>query len=53
MKSNEALIAILKKSHSQAMAGETMSMDEIKTFMKNKVNELTNQVDVYSVAESI
>lgn len=40
---NEALIAILKKSHAQAVTGETMSIDEIKTFMKNRVNELTNQ----------
>ena len=46
MKRNEALIAILKKSHVQAMAGETMSTDEIKSFMKNKVNELTNQVNL-------
>jgi len=43
MKRNEALIAILKKSHAQVMARETMSTDEIKSFMKNKENELTNQ----------
>lgn len=45
METNEALIAILKKSHAQAMTGQTLSMDEVKTFMKNKVNELTSKVD--------
>lgn len=41
METNEALIAILRKSHAQAMAGETMSMDEVKIFMKNIGAQLT------------
>ena len=41
METNEALIAILRKSHAQAMAGDTLSADEIRIFMRNKVNELT------------
>lgn len=50
---NEALIAVLKKSHAQALAGETVSNDEIKIFMKNKVNELTGKVDACCVTESL
>ncbi|MBR5159122.1 MAG: hypothetical protein IKW84_06025 [Bacteroidaceae bacterium] len=53
MKTNDALVAILKKSHAQAMAGQTVSMDEVKIFMKNKVDELTSKVDARCVAESI
>ena len=50
---NEALIAILKKSHAQAMAGEAVSMKEVKQFMRNKVYELTHPVDSYCVAEPV
>jgi len=53
METNEALIAILKKSHAQAMAGETVTMNQVKNFMKNKIDELTNPMDTYCVAESI
>ncbi len=51
MEANEALIAILKKSHAQAMAGQTVTMDEVEHFMSDKVYELTNPVDAYCVAE--
>ena len=53
MEKNEALVAILKKSHAQAMAGQTVSMDEVKIFMKNKLNELTGKVDACCVAEPL
>ena len=51
MEVNEALIAILKKSHAQAMAGQTVTMDEVEHFMSDKVYELTNPVDAYCAAE--
>ena len=35
MEANEALLTILKKSHAQAMAGQTVPMDEVESFMKN------------------
>jgi len=35
-KSNEALMAILKRSHEQALAGNTYSMDYVERFMSNK-----------------
>ena len=53
MEVNESLIAILKKSHSQAMSGQTVSMDEVERFMNEKVYELTHQVDAYCAAESV
>lgn len=53
MENDDALVAILKKSHAQAMAGQTVSMDEVKKFMKNKVNELTGKVDACCVTESL
>jgi hypothetical protein len=53
METNEALIKILKKSHAQALAGQTVSMDEVKIYMKNKVNELTGKVDACCVTESL
>ena len=40
MEANEALVAILKKSHAQAMAGQTVEMDEVERFMHDKVYEL-------------
>ena len=51
MEANEALIAILKKSHAQAMAGQTVTMDEVEHFMSDKVYELANPVDAYCAAE--
>ena len=39
MEANDALVAILKKSHAQAMAGQTVSMDEVEHFMQEKVYE--------------
>ena len=48
---NKALIAILKKSHEQAMTGQVVSMDEVEHFMHNKIYELTHPVDAYCAAE--
>jgi hypothetical protein len=42
MEANEALKTILNRSHAQAMAGQTVSMDEIESFMNDKVYELTH-----------
>lgn len=53
METNDALVAILKKSHAQALAGETVTMNQVKHYMKNKIDELTNPMDTYCVAESI
>lgn len=50
-KGNEALVAILKKSHQQAMAGQTVSMDAVEQFMQEKIYELSSSVDTYCVAE--
>ena len=52
MEVNDALIEILKKSHAQAMDGQTISMDEVECFMNDKIYELTNPMDVCCVAES-
>lgn len=41
METNEALIDILKKSHAQAIAGQTVTMNEVERFMHNKDYELT------------
>ena len=51
MEVNEALIAILKKSHAQAMSGQTVTRGEVEHFMSDKVYELTNPVDAYCAAE--
>ena len=52
MEANEALKTILNRSHAQAMAGETVSMDEVERFMNDKEYELTHPVDACCVAES-
>lgn len=39
--SEEAMAAILDKSHEQALEGQTYSMKEIENFMNQKVYELT------------
>ena len=52
-KDNKALMAILKKSHEQALAGQTFSMDYVEHFMSDKLYELTHRMDTCSVAESV
>lgn len=49
---DESLLALLEKSNSEVLEGQTITMDEVDLFMKNKVNELTNSVDAYCVAKS-
>ena len=39
----EALMAILRKSHAQALTGETYSMDYVNHFMNNKIYELEHR----------
>lgn len=53
MEVNEDLVAILKKSHTQAMAGQTVAMEEVESFINEKVYELTNSMDTCCVAESL
>ena len=48
---NEALKAILRKSHAQTLAGETYSMDYVEHFMNNKIYELEHRMDACCVAE--
>ena len=38
MEVNDALIAILKKSHAQAMEGQAVTMDEVEHYM-NRVSQ--------------
>ena len=49
---NDALMSILRKSHEQALAGETYSMDYVERFMSDKLYELTHRMDTCCVAES-
>ncbi|MDE7086380.1 MAG: hypothetical protein K2O48_06830 [Prevotella sp.] len=53
MEANEALVALLQKSHAQAVAGQTLTMDEVERFMHDKVYELTHPMDTYCVAEPL
>lgn len=53
MNKNDALITLLQKSHVQAMAGDTVPMNEVESFMQNKIYELTHSVDTCCVAESL
>ena len=53
MEANEALVAILKKSHAQAMADQTVAMEEVEHFINEKVYELKDSVDTCCVAESL
>ena len=39
---NESLLALLEKSHTEAMKGQTLSMKEVDSFMKNKSLKLQN-----------
>ena len=51
VEANEALVAILKKSHEQALNGEAVKMEEAERFIEDKLYELTSPVDTYCVAE--
>lgn len=48
---DEALVAILKKSHAQALAGQTISMEEVECYITNLEYELTHRMDAYCAAE--
>lgn len=48
---NTALLNILRKSHEQALAGETYSMDYVERFMHDKLYELEHRMDSCCVAE--
>ena len=50
---NAALLNILRRSHEQALAGKTYSMDYVEHFMSDKLYELTHRMDTCSVAESV
>ena len=49
----DSLCTILRHSHEQALNGNTYTMEFVEQFMDNKVYELTNQMDINCVAESI
>ncbi len=53
MEVNDALKKILEKSHQQALAGDTLSMDAVERFMEEKIYELTHSMDTNCVAESL
>lgn len=42
---NESLLALLEKSHTEAMTGQAISMAEVDLFMKNKCSQLKNHVN--------
>ena len=46
-------MAILRKSHEQAVAGNTYSMDDVEHFMSEKLYELTHSMDTCCVAEPV
>ena len=52
-KNKEALMAILRKSHEQVLAGQTYSMDYVEHFMSDKLYELKHRMDTCSVAEPV
>ncbi len=51
--SEETMIAILKKSHAEGLAGKTYSMEEVEREMDNKIYELTHSMDSICVAEPV
>ncbi len=53
MISDEHLCAILRRSHEQALSGNTFTEDFVEQFMDSKVYELTHQMDAASVAEPV
>lgn len=52
-KRNEALMAILKKSHADALSGNTYTMDYVEHFMSDKLYEFAHRMDSCSVAEPV
>ena len=42
---NESLLALLEKSHTEAITGQTISMAEVNLFMENKCFQLKNHVN--------
>ena len=48
---NAAMLKILRKSHKQALAGKTYSMDYVEHFMHEKLYELEHRMDCCCVTE--
>ena len=50
---NNALTALLQKSHAQAMAGNTIPSPKVSQLMHERVYELTGFMDACRVAEPV
>ncbi len=53
MDNDSALLEILRRSHEQALNGQTYSTDEVELFMKQKLYEITDEVDAGCAAEPL
>ena len=51
--SDESLCMLLRRSHEQALSGNTFTEDFVEQFMESKVYELTHQMDTTRVAEPV
>ena len=50
---DETLCMLLRHSHEQALAGNTVSMDEAEQFMDAKIYEFTHRMNATCVAEPL
>ncbi len=50
--SDETMLAILRKSHAEGLAGKNSSMEDVERLMDQTIYELTHRMDTHSAAES-
>lgn len=48
---DETMIAILRKSHAEGLAGKNLSMDQVESLVNQKIYELTHRMDAICAAE--
>lgn len=47
---DETMVAILKKSHAEGLAGKNHSMEEVEQLLDQRIYELTHRMDSYGDA---
>lgn len=50
--SDETMIAIIKKSHAEGLAGKNLSMEQVESIVNRKIYELSHRMDPICAAES-
>ena len=49
---DKTMVAIIKKSHAEGLAGKNYSMEQVESIVNQRIYELTHRMDAVCAAES-